>query len=91
MERDAAQAMITIDEPLMPGFIGDEFDDSDMGRTLSEGSLKERVQVEEKRILLHVLQGLNGDIPTVSKRLQVSRSCLYSRFQKLDIKRPCTQ
>jgi DNA-binding NtrC family response regulator len=51
------------------------------------GTLKERLQAEERRILLHVLQEHDWNIADVLDELDISRSSLYNRMQKLNIKR----
>ena len=51
------------------------------------GTLKERLQAEERRILFHVLQEHGWNIADVLEELDISRSSLYNRIQKLNIKR----
>lgn len=54
---------------------------------LPDGSLRDLLAVEEKRILLTLLEGHAWDVEQVHQRLDISRSGLYHRMKKHGIKR----
>lgn len=54
----------------------------------SADSLKKLLHIEEERILRECLQELQWDLPSVIKRLKISRASLYNKLQKFDIQRP---
>ena len=73
--------------PLMANAKADHREEDDLFKE-SEGTLKEQLQVYEKKILIHTLEANHWDITETTYRLGVSRASLYSRMQKLGIKRP---
>jgi len=54
---------------------------------LSEKSLKEQLEIEERMILLRTLNAFDWDVMQASTRLGISRASLYNRIQKFQLKR----
>lgn len=58
-----------------------------MSATSTSGTLQDLLGQEEKRIIEALLEELDWDIPAVYERLDISRSGLYHRMKKHNIKR----